>query len=273
MTPELAAEGLARDVIRVVQQARRDAGLDVSDRIRLTVAGDERGLACADRAPGPADVRDAGRAGRDCPATSRQLRSVTASPRRPSATGCGCGSRWSARPGSSPLIVATSHHPRCDVATIGSRPQMGRCVVPRLPRFGYGRCHDHQGVGGGGRHGGRGLGLSGCSDGGEAVAPASPTPTAEPNASGPARGRRPERDVVRGCCLRQGAESRASAHVCGRPSVRGVLRRADQPGLDRRRILTLRPYRATPKCAELRATTFRDGCELSRPSHDDRRPP
>ncbi|WP_104433231.1 isoleucine--tRNA ligase [Kineococcus xinjiangensis] len=40
VTPELAAEGLARDVIRLVQQARRDAGLHVSDRIRLTVAAD-----------------------------------------------------------------------------------------------------------------------------------------------------------------------------------------------------------------------------------------
>jgi isoleucyl-tRNA synthetase len=37
VSPELAAEGLARDVIRVVQQARREAGLDVSDRISLTV--------------------------------------------------------------------------------------------------------------------------------------------------------------------------------------------------------------------------------------------
>ncbi|PWW62581.1 isoleucine--tRNA ligase [Actinokineospora spheciospongiae] len=37
VTPELAAEGLARDLIRVVQQARRDAGLQVSDRIALTV--------------------------------------------------------------------------------------------------------------------------------------------------------------------------------------------------------------------------------------------
>jgi isoleucyl-tRNA synthetase len=41
VTPELLAEGLARDVIRVVQQARRDAGLDVSDRIALTVSATE----------------------------------------------------------------------------------------------------------------------------------------------------------------------------------------------------------------------------------------
>ncbi len=41
VTDELAAEGLARDLVRVVQQARRDAGLDVADRIALTVDAPE----------------------------------------------------------------------------------------------------------------------------------------------------------------------------------------------------------------------------------------
>lgn len=37
VTSELAEEGLARDLVRVIQQARRDAGLDVSDRIWLSI--------------------------------------------------------------------------------------------------------------------------------------------------------------------------------------------------------------------------------------------
>lgn len=37
ITPELAAEGTARDVVRLVQQARRDADFAVSDRIELTL--------------------------------------------------------------------------------------------------------------------------------------------------------------------------------------------------------------------------------------------
>ncbi len=40
VTAELAAEGLARDVVRAVQQARRDAGLKITDRIELALSGD-----------------------------------------------------------------------------------------------------------------------------------------------------------------------------------------------------------------------------------------
>jgi isoleucyl-tRNA synthetase len=37
LTPKLEAEGVARDLVRLVQQARRDAGLHVSDRIALVL--------------------------------------------------------------------------------------------------------------------------------------------------------------------------------------------------------------------------------------------
>ena len=40
-TPELEAEGLARDVIRAIQDTRKAAGLEVSDRIELAVTGSD----------------------------------------------------------------------------------------------------------------------------------------------------------------------------------------------------------------------------------------
>ncbi|MEV8373259.1 isoleucine--tRNA ligase [Kribbella sp. NPDC056861] len=40
LTPELEREGVARDVIRAVQQARRDAQLEITDRIRLRITAD-----------------------------------------------------------------------------------------------------------------------------------------------------------------------------------------------------------------------------------------
>ena len=52
LTPELEAEGVARDLVRAVQQARRDAGLEVSDRVALTIVA-------------RAEVADAARAHRD----------------------------------------------------------------------------------------------------------------------------------------------------------------------------------------------------------------
>lgn len=41
VTPELEAEGIARDVVRAIQQARKDASLDVSSHIALTVQAAE----------------------------------------------------------------------------------------------------------------------------------------------------------------------------------------------------------------------------------------
>jgi isoleucyl-tRNA synthetase len=41
VTEELEVEGRARDLVRLIQQARRDADLDVSDRIELSIAASE----------------------------------------------------------------------------------------------------------------------------------------------------------------------------------------------------------------------------------------
>ena len=40
VTAELSAEGLARDVVRAIQQARKDAGFDVSDRIKTELTAE-----------------------------------------------------------------------------------------------------------------------------------------------------------------------------------------------------------------------------------------
>ena len=41
LTPELAAEGLSRDLVRRLQDLRREAGFEVSDRIHVTYRGDD----------------------------------------------------------------------------------------------------------------------------------------------------------------------------------------------------------------------------------------
>jgi isoleucyl-tRNA synthetase len=47
VTPELRREGLAREVIRLVQEARKNDGLDVTDRISLRWSADDPDLAAA----------------------------------------------------------------------------------------------------------------------------------------------------------------------------------------------------------------------------------
>src|SRR5690606_3435903 len=41
ITPDLRREGISREIVSRVQRLRKESGLEVSDRIRLWVAGDE----------------------------------------------------------------------------------------------------------------------------------------------------------------------------------------------------------------------------------------
>jgi isoleucyl-tRNA synthetase len=47
VTPALAREGTAREIIKLIQGMRRDAGLDVADRIRVVWQTDDDALAAA----------------------------------------------------------------------------------------------------------------------------------------------------------------------------------------------------------------------------------
>ena len=70
LTPELIQEGLARELINRIQRLRKDSGLQVSDRISLTIEAEES-LAVAAQA-------HADYIGRETLATSIKIRSVTA---------------------------------------------------------------------------------------------------------------------------------------------------------------------------------------------------
>jgi isoleucyl-tRNA synthetase len=49
ITPDLLYEGYVRDLIRGIQNARKETGLEVTDRIALTISGDEDLRAALDR--------------------------------------------------------------------------------------------------------------------------------------------------------------------------------------------------------------------------------
>jgi len=47
ITPTLKNEGIARDIVRNVQNLRKDAGLDIADRIKLSLVTDSTMLKAA----------------------------------------------------------------------------------------------------------------------------------------------------------------------------------------------------------------------------------
>ena len=75
VTEELALEGTARDVVRFLQNVRKELGFDVSDRIAVRYAANERGVG---RARGARRV-DRARGAR-ASASSRTAAAITASP-------------------------------------------------------------------------------------------------------------------------------------------------------------------------------------------------
>ena len=115
---ELRIEGWARDIVRAVQVARQDAGLEVTDRIVLTLDGDEELLGAARRPPG------LHRAARRWPSRSATSPLTAPSPSR-STGACARGSAWRSRRRLAARVVE-----RCGQASAGSSSASRR-------RFGY----------------------------------------------------------------------------------------------------------------------------------------